>query len=284
MIARRLIVVLAAALLFSSIVTFWLSRHMAHVHAASTATERVLVAARDIPAGQPLAPDMLKLADWPTAAPLHGTFTKPDELKDRIALVPLAAGDPILDRQLVPPGVSNGLTRRIPAGLRAIAVKSDEVAGVAGFLSPGSLVDVLATSTSFNTAASTTTILQGAQVLAAGQNTEPDPNGKPVTATVVTLLVDPQDAEKLALAASSGKIQFVLRNGADRQQIANLIPARDTNSAASQPVVNNAPAPAANKPKAPAAKPTATPHTKDTVEVVTGGSKSNEPALPGSKL
>jgi pilus assembly protein CpaB len=105
--------------------------------------------------------------------------------------------------------------------MRAIAVRSDDVIGVAGFLLPGTHVDVLMTYHSDTVPEPrTVTVLQDVVVLSAGQLIHPDPEGKPVSVSVVTLLLKPEDTEKLALATSLGGIYFVLRNGGDQQQIA----------------------------------------------------------------
>jgi pilus assembly protein CpaB len=112
------------------------------------------------------------------------------------------------------------LTVKIPEGMRATSVKSDEVVGVAGFLFPGSHVDVLVTFRSDRVPTSQTQIvLQDVEVLTAGQKLEPEPQGKPEAVSVVTLLLAPEDAQKLVLASSQGSIQFVLRNGADHSKV-----------------------------------------------------------------
>jgi len=113
-----------------------------------------------------------------------------------------------------------GLAGRIPAGMRATAVKSNEIVGVAGFLYPGSHVDVLATyAMSATTGPLTQTVLQDVEVLAAGQTIEPDPQGKPESVDVVTLLLSPEDSQKLLLTSGQGTIQFVLRSGVDQKNI-----------------------------------------------------------------
>ena len=269
---------LVVALLFSSIVTFALSRHMARQKGGPSL--HLVAASRDIQPGEALAPGMLKTVDWPGANAVRGSFSKPADLANRVSLIPLSAGDLVLDNQLAPAGISNGLTRRIPNGMRAIALKSDEVAGVAGFLLPGSSVDVLVTSTGFGSNASTATILQDAPVLAAGQNTEPASDGKPATTTVVTLLVSPIDAEKLALASSSGKIHFALRNAADRVQVADLAPEISKTNDAPRPIASTVPVASAPVAAQVGAKPEK--HRTDEVEVITGN-RTNQPLLPGSR-
>jgi pilus assembly protein CpaB len=110
--------------------------------------------------------------------------------------------------------------------MRATSVRSNEIVGVAGFLYPGSHVDVLGTFTvPGNPSPVTQTILQNVEVLTAGEKIEPDPQGKPQTVNVVTLLLDSEDSQKLLLASTQGSIQFVLRNGADQGQ-ATVTPVR----------------------------------------------------------
>lgn len=131
----------------------------------------------------------------------------------------MSKGEFINDRQLAAVGSQAGLTAKIPTGMRAIAVRSDDIVGVAGFLLPGTHVDVLMTYRSDTSPEPrTATVLQDVVVLAAGQQIHPDPAGKPITVNVVTLLLKPEDAEKIALAASLGGMYFVLRNGGDRAQ------------------------------------------------------------------
>jgi pilus assembly protein CpaB len=133
----------------------------------------------------------------------------------------MGAKEPILKRDLAAEGSGIGLASKIPPGMRATAVKSNEIVGVAGFLFPGSRVDVLATyAQSGNSQPLTETILQDVEVLTAGQTTEPDPQGKPETVNVVTLLLSPEDSQKLTLASAQGTVQFVLRSGVDQKNVA----------------------------------------------------------------
>jgi pilus assembly protein CpaB len=156
------------------------------------------------------------MIEWPKSHPLDGSFVKIDDVVGRAVLYPLSAGQPILDRQLAAPGSGIGLTGRIPSGMRAIALRSDEVVGVAGFLLPGTHVDVLVTYKEDSSPEPiTATVLQDAEILAAGHQVQPDPSGKPVSVDVVTLLLSPEEAEKAVLASEKGTIHFVLRNGGD---------------------------------------------------------------------
>jgi pilus assembly protein CpaB len=218
-ISRRLTLAFIIALAVSGVFTFWLSQRFSkNKPPPPPAKSQYVAAAANMEAGQAIKPENLRLVDWPASMPLVGAFNAPQPLVGRIVLYPLAAGEPILERQLANPGSGTGLTIKIPDGMRAISLKSDEVVGVAGFLLPGTHVDVLVTLRPANSDPVTSTVLQNVQILATGQKTEPDPEGKPATATVVTLLVKPADAERVDLASTQGIVHFVLRNGSDREQ------------------------------------------------------------------
>lgn len=218
MTARRLVLALLFALVGAGTFTFWISRNMSK-HAAPPPKQQYVAATKQLDAGETLQKANLTLIDWSAPAKLDGGFQKVDDLVGRTILYPLSAGEPILDRQLASVGAGLGLSGKIPAGMRAISLKTDQVVGVAGFLLPGTHVDVLVT---FRTPDQpnpvTSTVLQDAEILAAGQKTQPDPDGKPTTVDVVTLLVKPNDAERVTLASQQGTVHFVLRNGGDHEQ------------------------------------------------------------------
>ena len=219
MLNRRLTTAFIIALVISGIFTFWLSQRFSKKNAAPPPPKsQYVAAAANMEAGQAIKAENLRLVDWPASMPLTGAFTAPQPLIGRIVLYPLGAGEPILERQLANPGSSTGLTMKIPDGMRAISLRSDEIVGVAGFLLPGTHVDVLVTLRPANGDPVTSTVLQNAQILATGQKTEPDPEGKPTTATVVTLLVKPDDAQLVDLASTQGIVHFVLRNGVDHEE------------------------------------------------------------------
>lgn len=237
--ARRLLSALFVALIISGLFTFWLSRRVNRNQVVVQAPNQYVAAARALDPGETIRREDLNMIDWPKSHPLSGTFMKVDDVVGRAVLYPVAAGEPILDRQLATTGSGIGLTGRIPSGMRAIALRSDEVVGVAGFLMPGTHVDVLVTyHDSKDPDPLTATVLQDAEVLAAGHQVQPDPSGKPSTVDVVTLLLSPEDAEKAVLASAQGAIHFVLRNGGDHvpggatpltlEQLASLPNARPT--------------------------------------------------------
>lgn len=215
--ARRMMLALVVALVISGLFTFWLSRRVNRSpKVAPPQNQQYVATAHTLDPGQTIRREDLRMIDWPKSNPLAGSFVRIDDVVGRAVLYPLAAGQPILDRQLATAGSGVGLTARIPTGMRAIALSSNEVIGVAGFLMPGTHVDVLVTyHDESHPDPVTATVLQDAEVLAAGHQVQPDPTGKPSTVDVVTLLLSPQEAEKAVLASAQGSIHFVLRNGGD---------------------------------------------------------------------
>jgi len=189
---------------------------------------QIVVAAADLSMGATLSQKDVALADWYSDTPPTGAFTKTTDVVGRPLLYPMSARQPILPKDLGVEGAGIGLAGKLPDGMRAVAIRSNEIIGVAGFVYPGSHVDLLMTFTppgSGNNQPVTETVLQNVEVLTAGQTIEPDPQGKPQQVGVVTLLLSPQDAQKLQLASGQGNIQFVLRSSAD-QKTAELRPTR----------------------------------------------------------
>jgi pilus assembly protein CpaB len=267
---RRLILALVVALGVSGVFTFWLSKKYSKAPVKEAPKHQYVAAAIKLDAGEVLHPGALKMVDWPESSPLPDAFPNAKDLEGRVVLYPLAEGQPILERQLAAPGSGSGLTVKIPEGMRAISLRTDDVVGVAGFLLPGTYVDVLVT---YHTVAAsepiTATILQDAQVLAAGQKFQPDPEGKATSVDVVTLLVTPEDAEKVVLASSQGIVHFVLRNGKDRD--------KGTNAAVqlSQLEGGAPPKPVATPGPVRAPRPAAA-HSSYTVETINGSKQSME--------
>lgn len=219
---RRLGIALVVALAISLVVTYSLySRLKKHYSKASSI--HVVATSTALEAGTQIVENQMVMVAWPAELPTAGTFSSPEKLVGRILLYALPAQDPIRESMLAPPGSAVGLTAKIPEGMRAVAVVTDEVNNLSGFLFPGSRVDVLVT---FRPdlyeglkEALTTTILQSVEILSTGEKLQPDPSGKPQNVKVVTLLLNPEDAERLMLASNQGKIQFVMRNAADQAQV-----------------------------------------------------------------
>ena len=180
---------------------------------------QIVASARALDAGTQLAADQLILVEWPSNLPLEGAIKTVDLAVGRILMFPIPAKEPLRESLLAGPGAAIGLTAKIPDGMRAVAVVTNEVNNVSGFLFPGSHVDVLVTfRAESGTEPMTSTVLQNIEVLSTGERLQPDPSGKPQNVKVVTLLMRPDDAQKLMLASNQGTVQFVLRNGADQLQ------------------------------------------------------------------
>lgn len=185
-------------------------------------TTQVVVAARPLEPGSALGPDDVKLVRWPADALPEGSFTDTEELLGRGLVRAVSPNQAILESELAGPGSGLGLSLSIPEGMRAVSVKVDEVVGVAGFVLPGTRVDVVSIFTPPGGARQdpvSRVILQNVPTLAAGQTTTTDEDGEPLTVTVITLMVVPEDAEKLALAATQGRIQLALRNNLDQDEV-----------------------------------------------------------------
>src|SRR5438270_9958715 len=187
---------------------------------------KIVASINELPAGVALSEKDLELIDWPSDVPITGTFAKVQDVVGHPLIRSLGAKEPIFQRDLGLEGSGVGLATKIPPGMRATAIRSNEIVGVAGFLYPGSHVDVLCTVNMPNNVGTITqTVLQDVEVLTAGQTIEPDPQGKPQAVDVVTLLLTPEDSQKIQLATTQGVIQFVLRNGTDTKT-AEMHPAR----------------------------------------------------------
>jgi pilus assembly protein CpaB len=183
----------------------------------AVATGKVVVAAEEIPAGATINPVHVKTADWPQANVPSGSFGSTEQVTGRMALDRYLPGEPITETKLVPKeGLGGILSYKIPEGHRAMTVAVDQVAGVAGFITPGSKVDVVLTTTPPDQKDPISKIvLQDVPVLATGQVLEQQKDGKPLVVPTVTMDVTPQDAEKLAIASTQGRLQLVLRRAGD---------------------------------------------------------------------
>jgi pilus assembly protein CpaB len=214
---RRILIALTLALFASGVCTWFASRRLSAPPATrSVPAPRYVAPSRALQAGEVLSPGNTELLAWPGAIPVDGAFSRIADVNGRAILYPLAPGQPILDRDLSAAGSGIGLATRIPDGMRAVALRSDEVVGVAGFLLPGSHVDVLVTCHSDRSPDPVTaTVLEDVVVLATGHQVQPDPDNKTANTAVVTLLLSPEQSQRAVLASAQGAIHFVLRNSAD---------------------------------------------------------------------
>ena len=182
-------------------------------------TQPVVVAAADMFLGQELKPEHVKVLSFPKGQAPEGAFAQPQEVAGRGLIVSVVKGEPILPAKLASKEAGAGLPPVIPEGMRAVSVRVNEVIGVAGYVLPGTHVDVIATASPTQQFTDTTSkvVLANVLVLTAGTRIEQDQkDGKPIQVTVVTMAVTPEQAELLALASTEGKIQLALRNPLDQ--------------------------------------------------------------------
>ncbi len=172
----------------------------------------IVIAATDIPIGTPLTGAVLTKAKWPKANVPKGAFHEITELESRVAVSKLTAGTPLLKAELAEAGSGAGLVALIPKGTRAMSIRVDEVIGVAGFILPGTFVDVVHVDTKKDKDVSTI-ILEKIQVLAIAQEAYADEEGgKAKIVRTVTLLLKPEEATVLALKTRRGSIHLLLRS------------------------------------------------------------------------
>ncbi len=221
---RRLLTILLLAFVIAAACSFLVYRMVGSRLTASkpAATTHLIAAAQDIKLGTVLTKANLTTVEV-AGTPPKGSFTKPEEVMGRGVISDLYQGEPIMDNRLAAPGMGGGLAAAIPQGMRACAVRVDDVVGVSGFVTPGQRVDVLISGVPPGVQNPTEgivskTLLQDLQVLSAGTDIQKDNEGKAKPVQVVNLLVTPEQAETLSLASNQQvRIQLVLRNPLDTQ-------------------------------------------------------------------
>ena len=215
---NKWLVVLAVALVLSTGLTYTIFRIVKQRLQPPKETNRIVVAAQKLSLGKRITEEDIKLADWPKSIPLEGSFQDLETVIDRGVVSTIYPNEPVIDAKLAPREGGSGLPTIIPDGMRAVSVKVNNVIGVAGFVLPGTRVDVVLTGTPPNSRSEVSRIvLENVQVLTAGTNVEQDVNGKPENVSVVTLLVTPEQAQKLILAGLD-RIQLALRNPLDTEE------------------------------------------------------------------
>ena len=222
---RRLWLILSLALLSGVSAAYlalaYLKDRTPRLMAAEAPRVQVAAAARDLPLGAILQQTDVRMIDWRGDAVPPGYVRDATTIVGRGLITPVKANELLMDGKLAPRGAGGGLAVTIPDGLRAVSVRVDDVVGVAGFVLPGTRVDVVLTLPPKEERRETITqvVLQSVPVLAAGQIVQQDAQGKPITVSVITVLVTPEDGEKLILAANQGKIQMALRNSLDLAEV-----------------------------------------------------------------
>ena len=219
--STRTLFVVAIALVTASAASFFVYRAIQRipVREVEVAQAYAVVAATHLPVGTLVSKEQVKIIPWPAAHPVANGFSSVDQVANRGIIQPVAENEPLTESKLAPIGAGGGLSPTIPAGMRAISVKVDEVVGVAGFVVPGSRVDVLVTvGENGSRNGITRAVVSNVQVLTAGTRFDQEKaraEGKPIPTTVVTLLATPNDAERITLAGAEGKIMLTLRNPLD---------------------------------------------------------------------
>jgi pilus assembly protein CpaB len=237
--SRRLFIVMALALL-SGLAAAWLALNYLRqpenpIRAVEPTATEVVVAARDLSLGTILTAEDVKLAGWPGGLLPEGYSSSVEEVLGRGVITNVVLNEPLISSKIAVKEAGGGLPIVIPEGYRGVSVRVDDVISIAGFVLPGTRVDVMVTLDQGAQQGNPITklMLQNIPVLTSGQVVEQDINGEPVQVTVITLLVNPEQAEQLVLAATRGRIQLALRNTLDIDSVttqgarmSNLVPAQ----------------------------------------------------------
>lgn len=288
---QRFLSVILFAFIVSAIASFGLYKVVTSRMDANKAapTTPIVAASKDLSLGTLLKAEDIKMIDWPGDVPVQA-IRRPEDAIGRGTVGNMVAGEPILESRLAMRGAGAGLAAMIPKGMRAMAVRVNEIVGVAGFVVPGMRVDLIinaippggAPTGSGNMAK---ILLQNIEILSAGQNIQKDAEGKPMPVAVVNILVTPDQAEVLSLVTNEVRIQLVLRNPMDTEVavtqgtslgsiLSGALGGKPTPLTASSAAPRRAPTPSP-RPAAPvveAAKP-APPPQPIIIEVITGSAR-----------
>ncbi len=218
---KRFFIVLVGALLFGVLAAFSVSRYLSSAQAYTKNLRKVAVAKVAIPVGTKIISEQLMMVQLPKESTPDGSFDAVEKLVGRVTVMNLAAREAITETRLAPEGTAAGLSAVIPEGYRAMTVKVDDVVGISGFIMPGALVDIVVVINPEEGGGRkdpiSKIVLQNIKVLANGQNIDrPEDQREANSVKAITLQVTPEQAEKLALAATEGKLQLVMRNSTDQ--------------------------------------------------------------------
>ena len=215
----RTALVLVVALVMATLASYalYIAVQQMPVREVEVNSVPIVVAAQDLPVGTLLTVDHLKTTRWPASSPVAGGFATVEEITDRGLIAGVVTNEPLTEMKLAPREAGGGLPPSIPLGMRAISVRVNDVIGVAGFVVPGTRVDVLATVNQSSGDSISKVVVSNVQVLTAGTryDIEQARTGEPMPSTVVTLMVTPEEAERIALAGNEGQLVLTLRNPLD---------------------------------------------------------------------
>ena len=221
---KRLIIALAGAVICGLLGVLAITRYLSRIQAFTRDLGNVVIAKQEIPLGAKITKEQVTLTTIPNGSVPEGVLRKIDDVVGRVAIQPIGLRETITNMKLAPEGTGGGLPAVIPEGYRAVTVKVDDVVGVSGFVMPGSYVDVIAVITPPGNEGGQSQgpiskiVLQHIKVLASGANIDsPENQREPNRVKAVTLMVTPEQAEKLVLAANEGKLQLVMRNYGDEE-------------------------------------------------------------------
>lgn len=276
---NRLLLIGVVALALGSLVSFGVYQKLQQRSAgdAQVGWANVVVASKDIQLGDKVnMTSNVKLARFPEGELPKGVYHNTADVHEFGVILPIARGEFVLPNKLATKEAGSGLAALIPAGMRAVPVRANDVVSIAGFVQPGSRVDVLVTATpTGGDEQQTTTVLENVLVLANGTQLERDASGRAQNAPVITLAVSPDDAQKLTLASTEGRIQLALRNPTDtRPTDLGTVSTRSLFRLGAIPV-----APRQQQPSRPRVKPTTTappPPSKYSVEIYRGAKKDKK--------
>jgi pilus assembly protein CpaB len=268
----RLLMIGVLALALGFLASVYVYKNLQSKSGSSDSGVEVMVAADDLQVGARVDEHDIKVIRIPAADLPPGAPRKRAEVLGHGVIVPISKGEFILPNRLAGENAGSGLPSLIPPGMRAVSVRVNEVVSVAGFVTPGTRVDVLLTGTPGTSGEQeTTTVLQNVAVLASGHTLERTSTGEAQNTAVITLLVSPDDAQRLTLASLEGKIQLALRNPLDTRQ--DEVPAsssRGLYKGAAAPIVTPVVHRTVAKKEAPPLPP---PSTGITIEVYHGDKK-----------
>ena len=279
---NRTLLVLLVAVGLASLATYGVFRTIKSipVRQVEVATKYVVVAAENLPLGTRLSKEQVKLVGWPAATPVEGSFASVDDVVGRGVIQPVHTNELVTETKLAPKEAGAGLSPSIPPGMRALSVKVNDVIGVAGFTVPGARVDVVVVVKERDNSMARV-VVSNLQVLTAGTryDIEQAKDGKPMPSNVVTLLVTPDQAERISLAQINGAITLVLRNPLDvaPTQTNGIRMAGLMGSASTAPI--QTPAPKRTKVSAPAVvviPPPPPPAPRPIVETIRAGKRTVE--------
>jgi pilus assembly protein CpaB len=290
---KRFFIVLVGALIFGVLAAVSISKYLSSAQAYTKNLNKIAVAKVAIPIGSKIIAEQIMVVQFPKESTPDGAFDSPEKLAGRVAVMNIGAREPITEARLAPEGTAAGLAAVIPEGYRAMTVKVDDAAGISGFIIPGTMVDVVVTIDPREGSGMqdpiSKIVLQNIKVLANGQNIDKPENEREANSVkAVTLQVTPEQAEKLALASSEGKLQLMMRNqvdqgdeqtkGINKRSLltgdAAVTPPEPGSLKSEQPKSEAKPRrSAAPRPVAPAAAPAPQPTPRASVEMIEGAKK-----------